>query len=133
MNTHQSTTATDKLRPGGVAIVVICIIFIIPATLAVILRVWARRIQRVHLVWNDFLIIAALVRRFTQIICPKLMVLAVLCSHRDRDFVLRYVFYHEAEISNSYLFHAAVTEGKVGYHITDLTPSEATAVVKVHN
>ena len=89
MNTHQSTTATDKLRPGGVKIVIICIVFIIPASLAVILRVWARRIQRVHLVWNDYLIIAALVRGFTQIICPKLMAFAVLCSHRDGDFVLR--------------------------------------------
>ena len=65
MNTPQSTTATDKLKPGGVAIAVICIVFIIPATLAVILRVWARRIKRVHLVWNDYLIVAALVRGFS--------------------------------------------------------------------
>ena len=95
MNSHQSTMATDKLRPGGVAIVVICIVFIIPATLAVILRVWARRIKQVHLVWNDYLIIAALVRGFLQMICPKLMVFAVLCNRRNRDFVLRYVLYHK--------------------------------------
>ncbi|KAM0801784.1 hypothetical protein BDR22DRAFT_971982 [Usnea florida] len=116
MNTQQSTTATDKLRPGGVAIVVICIIFIIPATLAVILRVWARRIQRVHLVWNDYLIIAALFFAVTETV-----VLFLGTSSTTT-----------AEISNSYLFHAAVTEGKVGYHLTDLTPSEATAVVKAY-
>lgn len=75
MDARASDTATDRLRPGGVAILVICIIFLIPAALAVILRLWARRIKRVHLVLNDYLIIAALVKDLSQRICRKLMVL----------------------------------------------------------
>lgn len=96
MDARASDTATDRLRPGGVAILVICIIFLIPAALAVILRLWARRIKRVHLVLNDYLIIAALFFAITETVTLLL----------------------------------AVTKGKVGYHMTELTTSEIVSLAK---
>ena len=53
---------TDRLSPGGTTIVIICVVFIIPAALAVGLRLWARRIKQVRLLANDYLVMAALVR-----------------------------------------------------------------------
>ena len=83
--------ATDKLRPGGVEITVVCVVFIMGAALTMILRMWARKIKRVHLIWNDYLIIPALVRGFPQTDPSKLILLALLCHHRDRDIALGYV------------------------------------------
>ena len=53
---------TDKLRLGGIIIVVVCAVFVVAASLAVVLRLWARRIKRIRLSLNDYLAVAALVR-----------------------------------------------------------------------
>ena len=56
------TSGSFSDDPTRVAHVAVIAVFSFLAVLAVILRLWARRIQRMHLDLSDYLIIVALVR-----------------------------------------------------------------------
>jgi hypothetical protein len=52
---------TRGLSSQGITLIIICAVFLVPAVAAVGLRIWARRIQRVPLCFNDYAILLALV------------------------------------------------------------------------
>ena len=52
---------TTGISPRAVKLIVICVVFLPLAAIATCLRIWARRLKRVPLTLNDYLIIAALV------------------------------------------------------------------------
>lgn len=51
----------SEVSPRAIKNIVICIIFLVLATAAVILRIWARRIKGSSLCFNDYAVLAALV------------------------------------------------------------------------
>ncbi|KAF7503657.1 hypothetical protein GJ744_003386 [Endocarpon pusillum] len=51
---------TSRLSSSGVSLVIVCAVFIVPTIAAVGLRLWARRIQKVSLCFNDHAIVLAL-------------------------------------------------------------------------
>lgn len=56
-----ASSRTDDLSTGGLTAVVVSFIFTFLATIAVGLRFWVRRIKRVGVLVEDWLIVAALV------------------------------------------------------------------------
>lgn len=52
---------TSELSHEGIQVIAVCTIFSMLAAIAAGLRIWARRLQNVSLLFNDYFVLAAMV------------------------------------------------------------------------
>ncbi|KAL8952039.1 MAG: hypothetical protein Q9222_002026 [Ikaeria aurantiellina] len=97
MESGPPVQGVEGVSPRAVKVIVISVVFLPFAALAIALRLWARRLKRMPLALNDYLIIAAMVFAIGETVTIIL----------------------------------AVTMGKVGYHISELSLDQIIALGKV--